>query len=508
MQTKNDVFLRLFFFTLRVGNIPVMVALLAYHHHPPSSLIITTSTKTILWLWTISSTILVVSSFPRNLGGSLRRFSDTTKPTTTHHRRWTSGGGRGPTKHPPLLPDNQRFHTYQKASNFPHPLSRPLIRTNMVSITDTTDISSSSRTSHCRHNNPKHPFVDIGANLLDDRFMEGIYFGTKRHESDWEAVMDRAMQMGMTHMIITAGTVQESQHAIDFVRRWRMKQQQQQQQQQPITSEGHPPTRMFLGCTVGVHPTRCQQEFIDGTTITATSILSNNNKDDDENENENENKKPTDNDQLQSLVQLAKDGLTDGSVVALGEMGLDYDRLEFSPKDIQQQYLIRQLEAFGDLTQSLPLFLHNRNVGTDLLTILQQQSRQYRGVVHSFDDTLELAQQFIAMGLYVGINGCSLKTEENLQVIQKLPLESILLETDSPYCEIKPTHASFRYIQTKFETKQEKKFEMGKMVKGRNEPCRIIQVAEVIAGVKGIPLEQVTQQCYRNSLQLYGWQNQ
>mmetsp|Transcript_51838 Transcript_51838/g.57882 ORF Transcript_51838/g.57882 Transcript_51838/m.57882 type:complete len:114 (+) Transcript_51838:323-664(+) len=109
------------------------------------------------------------------------------------------------------------------------------------------------------------------------------------------------------------------------------------------------------------------------------------------------------------------------------------------------------------------------------------------------------------MGYYIGLNGCSLKTQQNLDTIQLLPLSKILLETDCPYCEIKASHAGYQYIQTSFQSqkKVEKKFERGKLVKGRNEPCQIIQIAEVIAGVKSIPVEDVIEKCYENSMKLY-----
>lgn len=71
--------------------------------------------------------------------------------------------------------------------------------------------------------------------------------------------------------------------------------------------------------------------------------------------------------------------------------------------------------------------------------------------------------------------------------------------------EIKNTHAGSRYVATQWEKKADKKFELGKMVKGRNEPCQIVQVAEVIARVKGISLKAVADACFENSLQLYGW---
>ena len=85
------------------------------------------------------------------------------------------------------------------------------------------------------------------------------------------------------------------------------------------------------------------------------------------------------------------------------------------------------------------------------------------------DDSHELAMKFINdLDLHIGLNGCSLRTEENLLVAKELPLGRVLLETDCPYCEVKRTHAGHHHVKTTFPTKQEKKFEMGVMVKGRS----------------------------------------
>jgi len=397
-------------------------------------------------------------------------------------------------------------------------------------------ISSTSSSTSVKHQNkhPNYKFVDIGANLLDLRYTDGIYYGKKRHESDFEQVIQRSIEYGVTHLVLTAGTLQESKEAIRVVRKLRQRQQQ--------------PPALFLGCTVGIHPTRCQQEFVD-------NLITNDDDDDDDGSNSSDNKDhnhiqttttrttTTATNVLEELYELAKDGVTDGSVVAIGEIGLDYDRLEFTSKSIQTEFLKRQLQLFSSsfllgssnsknknndndnndggsnsnsITEmeakvaSLPLFLHNRSVGRDLLQILQQEQQRRgggggSGVVHSFDDTIELAFEFIELGYYIGLNGCSLKTQQNLDTIQKIPLSNILLETDCPYCEIKASHAGYQYIQTSFQSqkKVDKKFELGKLVRGRNEPCQIIQIAEVIAGVKSIPVEDVIHTCYENSMKLY-----
>ena len=305
-------------------------------------------------------------------------------------------------------------------------------------------------------------FIDIGANLLDPRFTDGIYRGTFRHEPDLDLIMERAHKAGVSRIILTAGTVAESREALEKARQWR---------------ETYP--NIIFSSTVGVHPTRCQQVFepTDASNVDPDALLD-------------------------ELLEIAKDGMTDGTVVAIGEIGLDYDRLEFCPKDVQQKYLLRQLEAVAKPTR-LPLFLHNRSVGSDLYDILKRESESWSGVgvVHSFDDSLELASRFINdLQLYIGLNGCSLRSDKSLAVVKELPLTSIHLETDCPYCDVRKSHPGFQYIKTAYEARAEKKFERGKLVKNRQEPCHIVQVAEIVAGVKQLPVADVADQCYRNTM--------
>ena len=305
-------------------------------------------------------------------------------------------------------------------------------------------------------------FVDIGANLLDDRYQNGVYRGTFRHEPDLDLVLERAQASGVRRIVLTAGTVTESRQAVEAARQW---------------NATYPD--IHFSCTVGVHPTRCQQVFLDG-------------------------EKPAD-ELLDELLEIAQDGMKDNIVSAVGEIGLDYDRLEFCAKDIQHEFLVKQLERLAKPT-GLPLFLHNRSVGADLYDILKKHKDCWSagGVVHSFDDTLSLAMQFIDdLELYIGLNGCSLRTDQSLAVVKDLPLNRILLETDCPYCEVRKAHPGHKYIRTEFEAKAEKKFERGKLVKSRQEPCHIVQIAEVIAGVKEIPLEEVAAQCYQNSMDCF-----
>lgn len=101
--------------------------------------------------------------------------------------------------------------------------------------------------------------------------------------------------------------------------------------------------------------------------------------------------------------------------------------------------------------------------------------------VHSYTGTEVELKELLAMDLYIGLNGCSLKTEENARVAKLVPLDRIMLESkalmtraDSPYCEINKSHYGHPLIDSHFEAKDRKKWEQGKLVKSRNEPCKIM----------------------------------
>ena len=295
-------------------------------------------------------------------------------------------------------------------------------------------------------------FVDIGANLLDDMY-QGIYRGKPRHEADLDDVLQRAFDGGLEKIVVTAGSLEESKRAVELAR-----------------------TDSRLFSTVGVHPTRCN-EFGD----TEESLASH----------------------VEALTEVAKSAMIDGTVVALGELGLDYARTQFCNIETQRRGFLAQLDI-AEETQ-LPLFIHNRETGEDLLDILKEHRHRFsRGVVHSFDDSAELASKIIDLELYIGINGCSLKTPENLEVVRTIPLDRLLLETDCPWCDIRASHAGSQFVETKFDTKNEKKFERGCCVKSRYEPCHIVQVAEVVAGAKGITVAEVAEASRRNAYDLFG----
>lgn len=214
---------------------------------------------------------------------------------------------------------------------------------------------------------------------------------------------------------------------------------------------------------------------------------------------------------LEELKTLALESKQAGHVVAFGEIGLDYDRLFLSAKELQLKYFEAQLDLAVDI--QLPLFLHSRAASEDFEKLIAPRLAKLpkRGLVHSFTGTLEEMQRMVDLGLDIGVNGCSLKTEENLEVVKVIPLDRIQIETDGPWvgntiqaivliiannmqCEIRPSHASSKHLAGAPplpKAVKKEKWQKGLMVKGRNEPVAIVQVAHVIASVKGISVEEV-----------------
>lgn len=139
---------------------------------------------------------------------------------------------------------------------------------------------------------------------------------------------------------------------------------------------------------------------------------------------------------LAELKALALESKQAGHAVAFGEIGLDYDRLFLSAKEPQLKYFEAQLDLAVEI--QLPLFLHSRAASEDFEKLLAPRLAKLprRGLVHSFTGTLEEMNRLVALGVDIGVNGCSLKTEENLEVVKAMPLDRIQIETDGPWVRI------------------------------------------------------------------------
>jgi len=125
-----------------------------------------------------------------------------------------------------------------------------------------------------------------------------------------------------------------------------------------------------------------------------------------------------------------------GHAIAFGEIGLDYDRLHYCPKETQLKYFEAQLDIAVKV--QLPLFLHSRAAHEDFERLLKARLGELPkgGLVHSFTGTVEEMRGLVDLGLSVGINGCSLKSEENLEVVREIPLDRLMVETDGPWVSV------------------------------------------------------------------------
>ena len=97
----------------------------------------------------------------------------------------------------------------------------------------------------------------------------------------------------------------------------------------------------------------------------------------------------------------------------------------------------------------------------------------------------------------------NIRKKENLDVVALIPLDRIMLETDCPWCEVRPTHAGYSLIETSFPTKKDaKKWAKDHLIKGRSEPCQIVQIAEIVAKVMKVELSELSTAAFDNSKKL------
>jgi TatD DNase family protein len=167
------------------------------------------------------------------------------------------------------------------------------------------------------------------------------------------------------------------------------------------------------------------------------------------------------------IARLARDP----RVVAIGECGLDY-HYDHSPRDVQRAVFERHIALAKELDK--PVIVHNRESTEDMVAILSRSDA--RGILHSYTESLDVAQQLIALGYYISFSGIvTFKSAESLrEVARALPHDRVLIETDTPYLAPVP----FR----------------GK----ENEPAFVIKVAELLAALWNVPVERVAEQTTSN----------
>lgn len=167
-------------------------------------------------------------------------------------------------------------------------------------------------------------------------------------------------------------------------------------------------------------------------------------------------------------------------VVAIGEIGLDY-YWDTSPKDVQQQVFRDQIRLARKLGK--PIVIHNRDAHHDVVQILREEkAAEVGGVMHCYSGSWETAKQCLDMNFYISFGGpvTFKNAKQPKEVLEKVPLDRLLIETDAPYLAPHP----FR----------------GK----RNESSYVRLVAETAAEIKGISLEDLGYATSQNAMKLFG----
>ena len=249
-------------------------------------------------------------------------------------------------------------------------------------------------------------------------------------DSDRDQIMDRAREVGLKRLLNPGITIGSSMHAIDLANK-------------------HPE----VYAAVGVHPN-------DGQSWDDQSIS-----------------------KLRELASHSK-------VVAVGEIGLDYYRKR-TPKDLQKRIFMEQLELAADL--GLPVVVHCREAMGDMLEILvewqasleenQSDLAKFPGVLHSFSGNLGETEKIRSFNFMVGLTGpVTFQNAVELQeLVIRLPLNSILIETDAPFLTPHPYRGK------------------------RNEPGRVKLVAEKVAELHQEAYNTVTEITAANAANLFGW---
>ncbi|MEN6520294.1 MAG: TatD family hydrolase [Armatimonadota bacterium] len=181
----------------------------------------------------------------------------------------------------------------------------------------------------------------------------------------------------------------------------------------------------------------------------------------------------------ESLTELRKLAVHP-KVVAFGEIGLDFYR-DLSPRDLQESVFRSQLKLAKEL--DIPVVIHSRDAGADTLRIIEDEGLPAAGgVMHCFAEDTEYAMRVIELGMYIGVAGpvTYSKSEKLVDVVRAVPVESLLIETDSPYMTPMPYR--------------------GRKI---NEPAFVKLVAEKIAELKGIDLDAAAEITTANAMRMY-----
>lgn len=167
-----------------------------------------------------------------------------------------------------------------------------------------------------------------------------------------------------------------------------------------------------------------------------------------------------------NYMSFLEENIRNEKIIGIGEIGLDY-HYEGADRELQKDVFIHQIELA--IKYDMPVIIHSRDATEDMMNILRRYNGKLRGVMHCYSGSVETALELIKMGFYLGVGGIiTFKNAKNIvEVIKKIDLKYILLETDSPYLTPEPYRGN------------------------SNEPAYIPLIARKIAEIKGVSLDSV-----------------
>ena len=180
-----------------------------------------------------------------------------------------------------------------------------------------------------------------------------------------------------------------------------------------------------------------------------------------------------------SMLKIVDELSNENKIVAIGEIGLDY-YYDYSPKEIQKIAFRQQLELAA--SKDLPAIIHNRESNEDMMNIVREFDGRLKAQFHCFNSTLEDAKELTEMGHYISFTGnITFKKADTLRnIVGSIGLDKMLIETDSPFMTPEPNRGK------------------------RNEPVNVKAVADRIALIKNVPVEEVGRITSANAVKLFG----
>lgn len=251
-------------------------------------------------------------------------------------------------------------------------------------------------------------------------FETHAHYDDEAFEQDREELLGSMQQQGVGYIINSCASIGNMDETIELTRQY-----------------------PFIYCSVGVHP--------DDAGNMTQEVL----------------------DKVRSLCSYEK-------TVAVGEIGLDY-YWDKALREVQKKWFRAQLEIAEQ--EKLPFVIHSRDAAEDTLTIMKEMKagQMSGGIIHCFSYSVEIAREYLDMGLFLGIGGVlTFKNARKLkEVVKYAPLEQLVLETDSPYLAPVPNRGK------------------------RNSSLNLSYVAEEIAQIKGISAKDVEEITFENARRLF-----